>query len=88
MFGRSPILPIDMIFGLDTSDKPEGMQKSYAKFVDEWEHAVKQAYDIVRCQDKKASERNSSTTRSYGVLQSKSETACYSEIGKRGGQEN
>ena len=55
MFGRPPILPIDLMFGIEpTSNEPTGTQKSYAKFVAEWSESMTEAYEIVRKNSAKA----------------------------------
>ena len=50
MFGRSPILPIDLIFGIEPKSEP------YKKFVDEWQSSLKQAFDLVRQRAEKSAE--------------------------------
>ena len=49
MFGRSPRLPIDLVFGIkpNEEEKPK-LQVSYQKYVEEWEQAMNQAFNIVK----------------------------------------
>ncbi len=57
MFGRNPILPIDLMFGIDTNtEQPENLQKSYEKFVVDWQKSITDAYAIVRQHAQKSGE--------------------------------
>ena len=56
MFGRSPVLPIDLIFGIEPKTGPEKMRQSYEKFVEEWQSSMKQAFDVVRRRAEKSAE--------------------------------
>lgn len=51
LYGRSPRLPIDMLFGLN-SEMPSSNQKEYVK---KWKHGMEEAYKIAReCAQKSA----------------------------------
>lgn len=54
LFGRSPRLPIDVLFGLGTGSPP--MNKS--EYLETWKRGMQEAQDIAREHVKKASERN------------------------------
>ena len=56
MFGRSPILPIDLIFGIEPRTEAEKMRPSFQKFVEEWQSSMKQAFDVVRRRAEKSAE--------------------------------
>ena len=56
MFGRSPILPIDLIFGIEPRTEAEKMRPSFEKFVEEWQSSLKEAYDVVRRRAEKAAD--------------------------------
>ena len=46
MFGRSPRLPIDRVFGIDADEGEVKIQTSYAKYVQEWTESINQAFEI------------------------------------------
>ena len=46
MFGRYPRLPIDSVFGIEPNEGDPKMQVSYAKYVQEWEQPMNQAFEI------------------------------------------
>ena len=46
MFGRSPRLPIDKIFGVEANEGDVKMQTSYARYVEEWTKSMNQAFEI------------------------------------------
>ena len=54
LFRRSPRLPVDIMFGLDS----EGGNIDHKTYVDKWRQEMQQAYDIVRENVRKATERN------------------------------
>lgn len=54
LFGRSPRLPIDVLFGLGTGSPP--MSKS--EYLETWKQGMQEAQEIAREHVKKASERN------------------------------
>lgn len=54
LFGHSPRLPIDALFGLDTSSP--SMNKS--EYLEVWKRGMQKAQEIAREHVKKASERN------------------------------
>lgn len=54
LFGHSPRLPIDVLFGLDTSSP--SMNKS--EYLEVWKRGMQEAQEIAREHVKKASERN------------------------------
>lgn len=54
LFGRSPRLPIDVLFGLGTGSPP--MNKS--EYLETWKRGMQEAQEIAREHMKKASERN------------------------------
>ena len=60
MFGRNPLLPVDVMFGIGESKEPtnELTKVSYRRFVDEWKKSLSGAYEIVRRHARKASETN------------------------------
>ena len=58
MLGRSPRLPIDGMFSVDPSEGDPKLQKSYAKYVDEWERAMNQAFTIANKNAGTSGERN------------------------------
>ncbi len=45
LYGRSPRLPVDIIFGLEDDVPVQG--KNYEQFIDSWHETMKQAYDLV-----------------------------------------
>ena len=47
MFGREAVLPIDRVFS-EVDGASSEMVKSHSKFVQEWEEAMKSAYEIAR----------------------------------------
>ena len=49
MFGRSPRLPIDSVFVIEPNEeeKPK-LQVSYQKYVEEWEQAMNQTFNIAK----------------------------------------
>ena len=49
LFGRDPLLPIDMLF-----QEREASRKSYSQYVQQWQDAMKQAYSIAKEKDSKA----------------------------------
>ena len=51
MFGRSPRLPIDLMFNLN----PEKEKRSHSEYVDTWEKAMREAYIIAQKNVKKKS---------------------------------
>ena len=53
MFGRSPRLPIDLLFDLDNSSQ----QGDYQDYVKTWQAGMKQAYDIASRNTAKSSAR-------------------------------
>ena len=55
LFGRNPKLPIDEIFEPVSNDR---IQKSYKNYVDDWQKAMKEAFEIVRENSKKGGEGN------------------------------
>ena len=57
MFGRHARLPLDTIFGIEVTDE-KNIQMSYAKYVERWETAMKQAFQIVSEQLKKRGDGN------------------------------
>ena len=57
MFGRSPRLPIDLMFGTQP-DEHKKDSIPYKKFVDNWEKSMQQAFEIVREHTKKVGKRN------------------------------
>lgn len=54
LFGRSPRLPVDIMFGLDS----ESGNSDHKTYVEKWRQETQQAYDIVRENMRKATERN------------------------------
>ena len=54
LFGRSPRLPVDIMFGLDS----ESGNIDHTTYVDQWRQEMQQAYDIVRENVRKATEKN------------------------------
>lgn len=54
MFGRSPRLPIDLLFDLDSSPQ----QGDYQDYVRTWQAGMKQAYDIASRNTMKSSARS------------------------------
>lgn len=46
MFGRSPRLPIDRMFGVDVNEGEANMQISYARYAQEWTEKMNQAFEI------------------------------------------
>ncbi|KAI4896469.1 hypothetical protein NFI96_008001 [Prochilodus magdalenae] len=53
LFGRSPRLPVDMLFGLSPQSDPKGPQD----FVQAWKQGMEEAYTIARKNIQKASEK-------------------------------
>ena len=53
MFGREPRLPIDMIFSTQNEVGPK-LQKSYQKYVEDWEYAMNQAFEIAKKHNSKS----------------------------------
>ena len=53
LFGRTPRLPIDLMFGL----KPPEGYSTYPEYVRNWRRAMKEAYDLVSAQAKKGAVR-------------------------------
>ena len=58
MFGRSPRLPIDLMFGVEPDERYDKQQIPYKKYVEKWEHGMKQAINIAKEHAKKSGERN------------------------------
>ena len=58
MFGRTPRLPIDEIFGIDPSENEVKMRKSWEKYVEDWEKSLNQAFEIARKHAAASSQRN------------------------------
>ena len=56
MFGRSPILPIDLIFGIEPRTEQVKMRSSHEKFIEEWQSSMKEAFDVVRQRAEKSAE--------------------------------
>lgn len=54
LYGRSPRLPVDVLFGLN-SEAPTSNQKEY---VEKWEHGMEEAYKIARECAKKSADRS------------------------------
>ena len=54
LFGRSPRIPIDLMFELD----PEEQQQTLAKYVDKWQSEMRDAYAIARKNAQKNSQGN------------------------------
>ncbi|KAL6471946.1 hypothetical protein MHYP_G00205960 [Metynnis hypsauchen] len=54
LFGRSPRLPIDAFFGLETGKG----KASQSQYVEQWKQGMQEAYQIVREQIKKSMDRN------------------------------
>ncbi|KAL6483870.1 hypothetical protein MHYP_G00087420 [Metynnis hypsauchen] len=54
LFGRSPRLPIDAFFGLETGKG----KASQSQYVEQWKQGMQEAYQIVREQTKKSMDRN------------------------------
>ena len=61
LYGREPRLPIDLVF--ETVQKEE---KSYRKYVDDWQKAMKEAYKIAFEQSEKQAERNERNFNRHG----------------------
>ena len=58
MFGRSPTLPIDLMFNIEPKDTGGKLQIPYKKFADNWENSMQQAFEIVREHTKKSGNWN------------------------------
>ena len=58
MFGRSPRLPIDLMFDIEPHEVGENIQIPYRKFVENWEKSMQQAFEIVRGHTQKCGNRN------------------------------
>ena len=58
MFGRSPRLPIDSVFGIEPNEGDQKMQVSYAKYVQEWEQSMNQAFEIANRNAGNSRDRN------------------------------
>ncbi len=54
LYGRSPRLPVDMLFNL-LGDADEGSHQNY---VEQWRHGMQEAYTIARENAHKAAQRN------------------------------
>lgn len=54
LYGRSPRLPVDVLFGLN-SEAPTSNQKEY---VEKWKHGMEEAYKIARECAKKSADRS------------------------------
>ncbi|XP_073718842.1 uncharacterized protein [Misgurnus anguillicaudatus] len=54
LFGRSPRLPVDFLFGLT----PEGGTDDHKEYVRRWRKGMQEAYEIVKENAKKSAERN------------------------------
>ena len=61
MFGRSPILPIDLIFGIEPRTEQVKMRSSHEKFIEEWQSSMKEAFDVVRQRAEKSAESGKPT---------------------------
>ena len=57
MFGRSPRLPIDAVFGLDINED-EKIPRTYEQYTDDWKNAMNQAFEIVKKHSKEKGEYN------------------------------
>ena len=53
LFGRTPRLPIDLVFNLNQ----EGAKEEYNTYVQNWQQGIKEAYQIARQNAKKTAER-------------------------------
>ena len=51
LFGREPVLPIDVLLGID-EDSPVS-QKSYQQYAEKWKKQMEEAYNIARSKTKK-----------------------------------
>ncbi len=58
MFGRSARLPIDEIFGIDSSEGDVSMRKSWKQYAEDWQNSMNQAFDIARGRCIASGERN------------------------------
>ena len=48
MFGRSPRLPIDEMFGIDLAEGEVKMRKSWKQYAEDWQDSMNQAFDIAK----------------------------------------
>lgn len=53
MFGRSPRLPVDLLFGLT----PETGTADHREYMKKWKQQMQEAYEITNANTKKCAER-------------------------------
>ena len=60
MFGRDPLLPVDVMFGVGEMDRSTDdiRKKTYRRFIEDWKESLSGAYEIVRRHAKKAADVN------------------------------
>lgn len=83
LFGRSPQLPIDLLFNLQPSEK----QENYSEYVKQWQARMREAYEITANTDSKESLRRKHyyDKKSHGVELQPGNRVLLHNLSQRGG---
>lgn len=83
LFGRSPRLPVDLLFGVDNKDR----RASYQEYMERWKRRTAEAYDIASRNASKSADRGKRQydKRVYGPTFQVGRRVLVRNLAKRGG---